>query len=307
MSYSSSDLTLLSNENLNFETFLQSVTPVVEVERLPKAACPENVEYSFSLSSIWEYYKDKRAKNVGIPILLSNGETVMEFYCPTLSTLEIHTKRVLATPIRSNGKGPFLSDKEKCDKKLIPILGNNSTKIASDGYSAAGHEASSQTTCSFGNLYCQNNVTTSPSARTPLCEKIDQLAEQYPGLKEFQSIELTPYSWIAIAWYPIKILVTKNESDLCACFVTFHNLSSILENEDDKKKSPPTSYNGKELTQARCSKEVKEEKGVQVSISPFAVATYKTNIEELWVNPKMSNEERIIANLNAIQTWFRLR
>lgn len=34
-----------------------------------------------------------------------------------------------------------------------------------------------------------------------MLDQINELAQIYPGLMEFQSLELSPYSWMAVAWY----------------------------------------------------------------------------------------------------------
>ncbi|KAL5542970.1 hypothetical protein UlMin_010680 [Ulmus minor] len=296
------DFPLFIKPYSNFGSFINCITPIIDdaiqiptkslVQTGLQLLTQENVaEYSFSLKSVWESCIDKSSNGAAVSILLTNGETVVKYYSPTLSALQIHTKGVPSAPLMI-GKESDSSDKGKNEEKLIPILRSNlsssSTKITSD----VGHEASSQTTDRFGHLYFQYNETDSPYERQPLYAKVKQLAEQYPGLEEFRSTDLTPYSWIAIAWYPIyQIPAANNESDLSACFVTYHNLSSFAGQRMKKGKSGSSTTG-------------KEEKCEKIAIPPFGVATYKLNYEGLWVNKTTSDKEKITTYLKAVQDWL---
>nr|GMD70667.1 uncharacterized protein LOC109167854 [Ipomoea batatas] len=74
--------------------------------------------------------------------------------------------------------------------------------------------------------------------------KIAELAEVHPGLMTFKTTDLSPASWISVAWYPIYQIPTKgNHKDrLSTCFLTYHALSSSsirggvkLDKDGDKK------------------------------------------------------------------------
>ncbi|XP_024027096.1 uncharacterized protein LOC21394299 [Morus notabilis] len=153
----------------------------------------------------------------------------------------------------------------------------------------------------FGDLYCQYNETISPYDRIPLTEKIKELANEYPGLMKFQSTDLSPYSWIAIAWYPIyQIPLTKNVKELSACFLTFHHLSSFK--EEQSKMFPFINCVEKEHTGGVCRDH--EEKS-EIAVPPFAALTYKMN-GELWMNPATSDQEKIASYLDAASSWLKL-
>nr|GMD66177.1 Pyridoxine/pyridoxamine 5'-phosphate oxidase [Ipomoea batatas] len=79
-----------------------------------------------------------------------------------------------------------------------------------------------------GHLYFQFCDTVSPYWRIPFIEKIAEFAEVHPGLMTFKTTDLSPASWISVAWYPIYQIPTKgNHKDrLSTCFLTYHALSS---------------------------------------------------------------------------------
>ncbi|POO04167.1 hypothetical protein TorRG33x02_004710 [Trema orientale] len=217
--------------------------------------------------------------------------------------------------LRSLGKSNSWSDESESDE-LSMSLSNNSSKssdITSDD-STTDHEATCQTVDRFAELYCQYNETYSPYDRIPLTEKLNELAQKYPGLLKFHSTDLSPYSWIAIAWYPIyQIPLTKNLKELSACFVTYHNLSSFhgvscTTPKEEAQKFSFRSCMGKEPTEGdnKCLKE--EEDGSrrdEIAVPPFAAATYKMN-GELWMNPETSDHQKVPSYLNAATSWLKL-
>ncbi|KAL4612653.1 hypothetical protein ACB092_08G216200 [Castanea dentata] len=247
MPHSPWDLPLLSDFNhySNLHCFLQSVTPIVSTKLLPKActlngfgqsseSCSENdMVGCFSLSDVWEFYVEKSLYGASVPILLNNGESVVQYYAPSLSAIQIYT--------------------------------------------------------------------------TKPCESISiyELAEAHPGLTTFNNMDLSPYSWIAVAWYPIyPIPTTKNiVKELSACFLTYHPLSLPLQ---DLPSSVP-----KEDDDLRCTDSLGKKceggtSGGKVSLSPFAMTTYKM-YGELWMNPETpgGNKERIITYQNAAHSWLK--
>uniref|UniRef100_A0A803Q5N1 Uncharacterized protein n=1 Tax=Cannabis sativa TaxID=3483 RepID=A0A803Q5N1_CANSA len=201
MTLSPWDLPLLADQNRysNFESFLQSVTPIIPSKRIPKSHAEDFVE-CFSLNSLWKFFTERSIYGVGVPILLNNGDSVLQYYCPSLSALQIYVENPFVSP-RIGGNINSWSDESENDELLSQSLSNNSSKSSdntSDG-SNTDHEVSSQQVDRFGDLYFQFNETSSPYDRVPLTEKINELAQNYPDLLKFQSTDLSPYSWIAIA------------------------------------------------------------------------------------------------------------
>ena len=60
--------------------------------------------------------------------------------------------------------------------------------------------------------------------------QINELARRYPGLMSLRSVDLSPASWMAVAWYPIyHIPMGRTIKDLSTCFLTYHTLSSSFQ------------------------------------------------------------------------------
>jgi len=60
--------------------------------------------------------------------------------------------------------------------------------------------------------------------------QISVLASQFPELKTLRSCDLSPSSWISVAWYPIyRIPMGPTLQNLDACFLTYHSLSTPLQ------------------------------------------------------------------------------
>ncbi|XP_062103984.1 uncharacterized protein LOC133815121 [Humulus lupulus] len=319
MTLSPWDLPLLADQNQysNFQIFLQSVTPIIPSKCLPKNGTKiltglppshgEDFVECFSLSSLWKFFTETSVYGVGVPILLNNGDSVLQYYCPSLSALQIYLENPFVSPMRVGNINCCWSDESESDE-LSQSLSNNSSKSSdnsSDG-SNTDHEVSSQTVDCFGDLYFQFNETSSPYDRIPLTEKINELAQNYPGLLKFQSTDLSPYSWIAIAWYPIyQIPLTKNVKELSACFVTYHNLSSfhgkLLLTRDTKEN---ISCLGSRGSNSNLNEQEQEKEG-HSAIRPFAAATYKMN-GELWMNPETADQQKIGSYLDATTSWLKL-
>lgn len=57
--------------------------------------------------------------------------------------------------------------------------------------------------------------------------QILNLSSQFPALRTYRSCDLSPSSWVSVAWYPIyRIPLGQSLQNLDACFLTFHSLST---------------------------------------------------------------------------------
>ncbi|THU56208.1 hypothetical protein C4D60_Mb11t14850 [Musa balbisiana] len=71
---------------------------------------------------------------------------------------------------------------------------------ASQGFDF-GHENEWRTSEQARHLYFEFFESCSPYGRIPLLDKVHELAQTYPGLTSFKSTELSPASWMSVAWY----------------------------------------------------------------------------------------------------------
>ncbi|XP_012067282.1 uncharacterized protein LOC105630152 isoform X2 [Jatropha curcas] len=236
----------------NLERFLQCVTPVVPSRLLPQSCIhdlnslwqplhrKERVEY-FTLGDLWDCYDEWSAYGAGTQVLLNSGNNIMQYYVPYLSAIQIYSNKSALASRNLNQGGymdavEFESDSwsdESTSDKLSRSLSNNSSctwdTISED--SSFDHDGSLMTRDRLGYLYLQYMEICSPCWRVPLMEKITELARIHPGLMTLKNVDLSPASWMAVAWYPIYHIPSQrnNEKDLSTCFLTYHALSSSFQ------------------------------------------------------------------------------
>ncbi|KAB1224162.1 hypothetical protein CJ030_MR2G024402 [Morella rubra] len=314
------DMPLLSKfHNPNLQCFIESVTPTVSTRTtllpkarfqklscLPQSVGKDPVEH-FSLSDLWNFYVERSVYGAAVPMLLNDGDTVVQYYSPSLSAVQIYTCRPLVSvsvhgyPLLARfDRGSWNEDSEN-DKMSMAISKTSSRTSQATSYdSTVDHEGPSQIRELLGHLYCQFNETMGPY------ERINELAKNYVGLKKFKSVDLSPYSWMATAWYPIyQIPVTRNVKELSACFLTYHLLSSSCQ-------GLPSRIPEEEADKFQCIGSLGKKDGGrtslkgEVSLSPFALATYKIQ-GDLWMNPAGTpdHKERIISYQNAAHSWLK--
>ncbi|XP_056164086.1 uncharacterized protein LOC115669995 [Syzygium oleosum] len=317
-----------------------SVIPSVAVKEVPRP----NVENasnegsqeqekdmvdSFHLRDLWKAYEEWSAYGAGVPIVLPNGESVVQYYFPSLSAMQIFTYKKLAEPcldLKSSKRSGEGSSSTESERETVSSDGSKSSSgtPSNDSNNAfARREGSERVEEYHGELYCQYNEIVNPYSRLPLTEKIKELARKYPGLTTFRSTDLTPHSWLAIAWkdqlnadqrslidvdafrYPIlQIPVMRNRKELSASFLTYHRLSwspqglvSVIPEDNQRIESIiPPRRESKVLTNGECKYEI--------GIPPFAMSTYKMN-GAFWINPKTVDHEMMVSYQRAAWFWLR--
>ncbi|OMO57394.1 hypothetical protein COLO4_35402 [Corchorus olitorius] len=261
----------------NLDCFLHCTTPTVKSQFLPKSEIRnlnrlwhpwerEKVEF-FTLADLWNCYDEWSAYGAGVPIVLNNAETLVQYYVPYLSAIQIFTRKkqnqVMARGILS----------------VIHAVMRARVKSYGDGMDALLRmEGPSKT--AFGML---------------MIGWINGLARRYPGLMSLRSVDLSPASWMAVAWYPIyHIPMGRTIKDLSTCFLTYHTLSSSfqdMEPEDEMDESAAERKKGKE--------------GEGISLPPFGLATYKMQ-GNVWVSGNCGrDQERLVSLLSVADSWLK--
>ncbi|KAL4374347.1 hypothetical protein S245_016968 [Arachis hypogaea] len=314
----------------NVERFLQCVTPFVPSHTLPQSCLSDlnslwqphgnkdSIEY-FTLKDLWDCYYEWSAYGASAPVMLESGDTVIQYYVPYLSAIQIYTnKSVQASRSRREDSDgvEFESDSWSDDSgsdNLSRSLSNNSSKAwdAVSEDSSSDHDGSWPTRDKLGYLYLQYTEMASPYARVPLMEKIPELARTHPALMTFKSVELSPASWMAVSWYPIYTIPSrKNDKDLEACFLTYHTLSSSFQDCETESDNIDTEKDiywwcGWGSTEGnKCKKKNGNSGGGGISLPPFGLATYKMQ-EDLWLNPEPCEYERISYLYSAADSWLK--
>ncbi|GMY12753.1 hypothetical protein FCV25MIE_07992 [Fagus crenata] len=306
----------------NLERFLQCVTPTVPSRLLPQSCFndlnslwqplgKDKIEY-FTLGDLWDCYDEWSAYGAGIPVLLNSGETVMQYYVPYLSAIQTYTNKSATTSRTCKEDSDvveFESDSWSDDSgsdNLSRSLSNNSSR----GWDAVSEDSSFDQEGSWprrdrlGCLYLQYIEMASPYWRVPLMDKITELAQNYTALMTLKSVDLSPASWMAVAWYPIyQIPNRENVKDLSACFLTYHTLSSSF--QDNTEENPNTDIRTCHPEAMRIvEEECKEESKDGISLPPFGLATYKLQ-GDLWIKPWTSDYERMIHLYSASESWLK--
>ncbi|CAN1231587.1 hypothetical protein LINPERPRIM_LOCUS3458 [Linum perenne] len=146
----------------------------------------------------------------------------------------------------------------------------------------------------LGFLYCQYFERSTPYGRVPLMDKINGLARRHPGLMSLRSVDLSPASWMSVAWYPIyHIPMGRTIKDLSTCFLTYHTLSSSFQDMDMED----------DLDQKEGGRKRKE--GERISLPPFGMATYKMQ-GDVWVSGNCGrDQERLVSLVSVADSWLK--
>lgn len=318
----------------NMESFLQCVTPAVPsrpcgskrdwefregcFNDLNSSCQPpgkDTIEY-FTLGDLWDCYDEWSAYGAGTPVLLNSGETVTQYYVPYLSAIQIYTNKSANTS-RNQREETDVAEFE-CDSwsddsgsdNLSRSLSNNSSRTwdAVSEDSSIDQEGSSPTRDRLGCLYLQYIEMSSPYWRVPLMDKITELARNHPALMTLKSVDISPASWMAVAWYPIyHIPCRKNEKDLSACFLTYHTLSSTFQDSVVQHADTTNTRNDTccpETVGRNVGETSKEEMCGGISLPPFGLATYKLQ-GDLWLKQEPSVHEKINNLYSAAESWLK--
>ncbi|KAE8716207.1 (RS)-norcoclaurine 6-O-methyltransferase-like isoform 1 [Hibiscus syriacus] len=264
----------------NLDCFLHCTAPTVKSRFLPKSEIrklnrlwnhreKENVEY-FTLSDLWNCYGEWSAYGAGVPITLNDYEALVQYYVPYLSAVQIFTSSSPVNGLReeTDSFSDESSDESDTDKLL-----------RWDGCSS--EDGGSEQDSRLGFLYFQYFERSTPYGRVPLMDKINGLCGRFPGLMSLRSVDLSPASWMAVAWYPIyHIPMGRTIKDLSTCFLTYHTLSSSLQDTEGAGDDG-------------------------ISLPPFGLATYKMQ-GGVWVSGNAGRDrEKLGSLLSAADSWLK--
>ncbi|MBA0655433.1 hypothetical protein Goklo_007921 [Gossypium klotzschianum] len=243
----------------NMERFLESVMPSVPALYLSKTTmrgwrtCDIEFEPYFVLGDLWESFKEWSAYGVGVPLILNDCDSVVQYYVPYLSGIQIYSdSRKMSSKSRQPGEDSDSDFRDSssdgssdCEPERGPnVLREKRNHMASEmslrmerlfmgdqqmlqeDFSSDEGESVNCRSCLIFEYFEQDT----PYSREPLANKqIADLAFQFPELKTLRSCDLLSSSWISVAWYPIyRIPTGPTLKDLDACFLTYHNLHTRI-------------------------------------------------------------------------------
>ncbi|PHT51741.1 hypothetical protein CQW23_06203 [Capsicum baccatum] len=288
----------------NLEFFLDTTTPFVashflaksEIRNLNRLWHPkerEEIEY-FTLADLWNCFDEWSAYGAGVPIRLDSGETLVQYYVPYLSAIQIFSSSSSGSILREETESAWEIRDSFSD--LFSDESESEKLSRSDGCSSDEGQFEQdnhlQMNNRLGYLYSQYFESSSPYGRVPLVDKISSLAERHPGLMSLRSVDLSPASWMSVAWYPIyHIPMGRTIKDLSTCFLTFHTLSSSFQDmdlEDNMEKGIR-----------------KRNEGEAIPLPPFGLASYKMQ-GNVWISDRTGRgQERMLSLLSAADSWLK--
>lgn len=291
----SSDPPLSPSSNL--DRFLESTTPSVPAQYFSKTTmrglrtCDVEFQPYFALNDLWESFREWSAYGAGVPLVLNQSDSVVQYYVPYLSGIQLYGESAVKSSAKprqvgedndvdyyldssSDASSDYEIEKHtKITREQQHILHQLNSDVSirmgrlsihdehpvlQEGFSSDDGEAGNSQGMLFE--YLERNA---PYGREPLADKISDLACQYPGLKTLRSCDIVRGSWMSVAWYPIyRIPMGPTLKDLDACFLTYHSLS--------------TPMTGRGSDQAPVMVYPSEMDGVpKISLPVFGMASYK--------------------------------
>ncbi|XP_066313910.1 uncharacterized protein [Miscanthus floridulus] len=287
----------------NLERFLEATTPVVAsscssketVNGWGQSDADDSLPF-FTLSDLWDSFKECSAYGTAVPLVLNScSDGVVQYYVPYLSAIQLYGGfRRHIGPLRT---GAEESDSD-VERETSSSTNTFSAQEASESSTSSGSEASSDE--GEPGSWCQERLlfefleSEPPYQREPLADKICSLAQRFPELKTLRSCDLSPASWISVAWYPIyRILTGPTLRDLDACFLTYHSLSTQSAGAGNSSPKPTAA------TATTRSAPV-----TAMWLPTFAMASYKVKAAA-WT-PGWRDRQMAASLAQAADAWLRL-
>lgn len=245
-------------DSTNLDRFLEYTTPVVPAQHFPKTSMRgwrnHQTEFDpyFILGDLWESFKEWSAYGAGVPLLLNGSESVVQYYVPYLSGIQLYIDPSKPSPrlrrpgeesdaessreTSSDGSADYgverganrVAQGPWSQQKLADVNTQNMNRLSLRNKPFMGSPSGEgEVPNPPGLLLFQYLEQDSPYGREPLADKISVLASKFPELRTYRSCDLLPSSWVSVAWYPIyRIPMGPTLQNLDACFLTFHSLST---------------------------------------------------------------------------------
>uniref|UniRef100_A0A0D9UWJ2 Uncharacterized protein n=1 Tax=Leersia perrieri TaxID=77586 RepID=A0A0D9UWJ2_9ORYZ len=206
----------------NLERFLEAATPVVPTTCSSKKSMngwrqsyTENALPFFTLGDLWDEFRESSAYGVAVPIVLNGcSDGVVQYYVPYLSAIQLYG-RFRRHFYHSSYFSTMLNLRNRATIQLLKMA-------------IASRKGNRKTNKSRLESHLKSKMKRRATANT-VKTQISSLAKRFPELNTLRSCDLSPTSWMSVAWYPIyRIPSGPTLRDLDACFLTYHPLSTQL-------------------------------------------------------------------------------
>ncbi|XP_062227427.1 uncharacterized protein LOC133925556 [Phragmites australis] len=264
----------------NLRCFLDTVTPIVKAHSMVPFLPLQNgyVEKiadgvkCFYLGELWNRFYEWSACGVGTSVRLPSGETIVQYFVPYLSAIQLYTNRADFFPSQRRFDEDNQHNVMDCLSKYGCETPLHKSKIGDER----------PISICKGELFFKYFELDSPYERMPFADKVYELCYKFPALASLSSVELSPSSWMSVFWYPISHTPAKNPKDLNTCFLTYHSLS--------------TSKEYVALNDGHAFD--------HVALAPFGLVTLKLD-EKVWASPDTSDQEHIASLFSSAQSWIK--
>ncbi|VFQ79400.1 unnamed protein product [Cuscuta campestris] len=273
----------------NLDRFLEYTTPKVPAQTHTRCWRYQDSDFGpyFILDDLWESFKEWSAYGAGVPLVLNESDSVVQYYVPYLSGMQLYVGKS-----RKPSEGSDGDSYRETTCEYVGKQNQQNTIATGNGFkrpSLTNDASLNETSNPPGLLTFQFLEQNPPQNRQPLTEKIINLASQFPELRTYRSCDLTPASWISVAWYPIyRIPIGPTLQNLDACFLTFHYLSSPLN----------SNIMGMRDSQHHGSMPIK------LSLPCFGLAFYKLKVS-VWAPIDEDESQKVSSLLRAADNWLR--
>lgn len=312
---------LMQQENemleCNLDRFMKHTTPFVTAQHFPKTSMKgwRNQENSyhpyFLLGDLWESLKEWSAYGAGVPLVLNESDSVVQYYVPYLSGIQLYVDPSAPVPSRRRPGEESDSDSSRTtssddsyeagsvghgSRAQVNNVGSvaksfNKLRLRADPFVVDGSEEG-EIRNPPGLLIFEYFERALPYHRAPLADKISDLASKFPELKTYRSCDLTPSSWVSVAWYPIyRIPVGPSLQNLDASFLTFHSLRGTDGDKQHLHGSTVTEVHDGGMT-------------CRLPLPIFGLAVYKFKNSD-WTQSGVRGIEKVSSLMNATENWLR--
>ncbi|ONI28152.1 hypothetical protein PRUPE_1G126800 [Prunus persica] len=326
-SHSSGSGRAVLTDATNLDRFLEYTTPVVQAQYIPKTSVrrwrthePDLHPY-FVLGDLWESFKEWSAYGAGVPLLLNGSDSVIQYYVPYLSAIQLYVDPSKpSTRIRrpgdesdaessretsSDGSSDYGTERGLNGAPYSALSWQNVADVNGHGWNRAlprnkpfngsSSDESGEVCNPPGQLIFQYMEHDQPFGREPLADKISVLASQFPELRTYRSCDLSPSSWVSVAWYPIyRIPTGPTLQSLDACFLTFHSLSTPIKGTSTDR----LRFSGAQAREVQNAT-------FKHSLPIFGLASYKFKVS-FWNLNGVHECQKANSLLRAADNWLRL-
>uniref|UniRef100_A0A803MTT1 Uncharacterized protein n=1 Tax=Chenopodium quinoa TaxID=63459 RepID=A0A803MTT1_CHEQI len=289
------------SHSTNLDRFLEHTTPSVPAQHFPKTSMKgwrtqdDEFRLYFVLGDLWESFKEWSAYGAGVPLLLNGSDSVVQYYVPYLSGIQLYIDPSKPSPrTRMPGEESDESSRETCsdgssdcetERGPCNFAAWNQQDLAEstlqdmkalslrykpfNGSSSDEGEFSN----SPGVLTFEYFEHDPPYSREPLADKISLLASRFPELKTYRSCDLSPSSWISVAWYDFASGQSEWQSHNSSCPREIPNGGFSI--------------------------------GLKIPLPIFGMASYKFKLS-VWDQNGADDSQKASSLLQAADEWLRL-